>query len=146
MTQRVAAVAPWWLAFVMGLGMRRGQRDPDWPLAWMERTLPRCDVAVIRQPDVRTALRDEFSRPLSPTAARAAVQDLRLERTPWGFPLRDIATSVHVWHGDLDHNVVVENGVYQADAIPGATLHRVPGAGHWIIHSHFDDIIESVRA
>ena len=129
----------------MGAGMRRGQRDPEWSLAWMDRTLPPCDVAVIRQPEIRAALRDEFSRPLSPTAAKAAVQDLRLEMAPWGFTLRDVATPVHVWHGDLDRNVVVENGIYQADAIPRAVLHRVPDQGHWLVHSHFDEILASVR-
>jgi pimeloyl-ACP methyl ester carboxylesterase len=117
---------------------------PEWVLAWMDRNLPPCDVAVIQRTEIRAALRDEFARPLSPTAAKAAVQDLRLERVPWGFALRDIATRVHVWHGDLDRNVVVQNGVYQADVIPAATLHRLPSAGHWLIHSHFDDIISTL--
>lgn len=142
MANRVAAVAPWFITPVMGAGMRRAQRDPEWALAWMEkRQLPPCDVAVIQRPEIRAGLRDEFSRPLSPTAAKAATQDLNLEQAPWGFELRDIATGVHVWHGELDRNVVVENGVYQADQIPQATLHRLPGEGHWLIHTHFDEII-----
>jgi pimeloyl-ACP methyl ester carboxylesterase len=116
--RRLASVAPWWLRFAMGVGMRRGQREPEWSLAWMDRTLPPCDVAVIGRPEIRAALRDEFARPLSPTAAKAAVQDLRLELAPWGFALRDIATRVHVWHGNLDRNVVVENGIYQANGTP----------------------------
>jgi pimeloyl-ACP methyl ester carboxylesterase len=144
MTQRAAAVAPWLLRFSMGLGLQKGQRRPDWVLAYMDRTLPPCDVAVIQRPEIRAALRDEFARPLSPTAAKAAVQDLRLERAPWGFSLRDIATGVQVWHGDLDRNVVVGNGVYQAEVIPGAILHRLPGVGHWLVHAHFEEIIDTL--
>lgn len=146
MMQGVGALAPWWLRIVLGAGLRRTQREPDWALAWMDRRLPPCDVAVIQRPEIRAGLRDEFARPVSPTAAKAAVQDLSLERAPWGYALRDIATRVHVWHGDLDRNVVVEHGVYQANEIPEATLHRLPGIGHWLIHAHFDDILSSVRS
>ena len=74
------------------------------------------------------------------------MQDLALELRPWGFRLRDIALPVHVWHGDLDRNVLVESGAYQANEIPDATLHRLPHEGHLLVYSHFDDILDSLVA
>ena len=78
------------------------------------------------------------------TAGRAAIQDLQLELRPWGFRLRDIAIPVQVWHGDLDRNVVVANGIYQANEIPRAVLHEVAQAGHWLVYDRFDDILDSL--
>ena len=51
---------------------------------------------------------------------------------------------MQVWHGDMDRNVVVEEGLYLAQAIPRATMHRLPDAGHWLLHSHFADILDSI--
>ena len=62
------------------------------------------DAAVIQRPEIHAAVRDDLARPLASTAGRAAMQDLTLEQSPWGFLLRDIAIPVHVWHGDLDRN------------------------------------------
>lgn len=74
------------------------------------------------------------------------MQDLTVELSPSGFHLRDIALPVHVWHGDLDRNVMVESGTYQADEVPHATLHRLPRDGHWLVYSHFEDILDCLAA
>ena len=110
----------------------------------MSRTLPTCDVAVIERPEIRAALRDDLAHPSS-TAGRAGIQDLRLELRPWGFLLHEIAISVHVWHGESDRNVVVENGIYQADEIPSAILHKIAGEGHWLYCDHFHEILDSLN-
>jgi pimeloyl-ACP methyl ester carboxylesterase len=145
-TQRVARVAPRLLGVAFAAGMRQGQRAPDKALAWMSRTLPTCDAAVIERPEIRAALRDDLARPPASTAGRAAVQDILMELGPWGFRLPDIAISVHVWHGDLDRNVVVANGIYQANEIPRATLHEIRHEGHWLVYDHFDEILDCVAA
>ena len=141
-TQRCAIAAPRLTGLAFEAGLRQARRDPERALAWMHRTLPPCDVAVIERPEIRAAVRDEFVRPVAATAGRAAIQDLELELRPWGFHLRDIALAAHVWHGDLDRNVLVESGLFQADQLPRATLHRLPRSGHWLVHSHFEDILD----
>lgn len=144
--QRLATIAPRLTSIAFQAGLRQGQRAPDKALAWMGRTLPACDAAVIERPEIRAAVRDDLQRPLASTAGRAAMQDLTLELSPWGFRLQDIALSVHVWHGDLDRNVVVESGNYQANEIPHATMHRLPRDGHWLVYTHFADILDSIAA
>jgi pimeloyl-ACP methyl ester carboxylesterase len=143
--QGVARVAPRLMSAMVGAGLRQGARAPDKALAWMSRTLPACDVAVIERPEIRAALRDDLAHP-SWTAGRAGVQDLQLELRPWGFWLREIAISVDVWHGESDRNVVVENGIYQANEIPNATLHKIAGEGHWLYCNHFHEILDSLSS
>jgi pimeloyl-ACP methyl ester carboxylesterase len=144
--ERLTRSTPRLLAVLLQAGMRLSARTPDRTLEWMANSLPPCDAAVIARPDVRAALRRDFARPVSATAGRAAVQDLRLELRPWGFRVRDIATPVHVWHGDLDRNVVVENGVWLASEAPHASLHVVNGSGHWLVYTHFTEIVERFGA
>jgi pimeloyl-ACP methyl ester carboxylesterase len=144
--QRLQVMAPRLMSAAWRAGLRQAQRAPDKALAYLRRTLPASDVAVIERPDIAAGLRAAFARPVSRTAGRAAVQDIQVEHRPWGYRLGDVAMSVQVWHGDADRNVVVANGRYQATEIPGSTLHEMHGEGHWLIYSRFDEILDSVTA
>jgi pimeloyl-ACP methyl ester carboxylesterase len=115
-------------------------------IKWMRRRLPARDVAVTERTDIAAAIRADVTRPLSATAGRASVQDITLERRPWGFRLEDIKIPVHVWHGDADRNVLISNGTYQADTIPDATFHDVPDEGHWLIFNHLTEILDAAIA
>jgi pimeloyl-ACP methyl ester carboxylesterase len=144
--QRLGVVAPRVAGALFGSGLRQGQRSPDKALAWMLRNLPPTDVAVIERPEIRASVLANLARPVAATAGRAATQDLLLESRPWGFALRDIAVPVHVWHGDADRNVAVANARYQAEQIPHATLHEIPDEGHWVLHHHFEEIVDALIA
>jgi pimeloyl-ACP methyl ester carboxylesterase len=144
--RRLALVAPQLLGIAIQTALRHGQRAPDKVLARMSRTLPACDIAVVGRSEVRAGVREEIARPKASTAGRAATLDLRLQLRPWGFRIQDIAIPVHVWHGDLDRNVVLEEGIYLAKQIPGAAMHELSDAGHWLVHSHFADILDSISA
>jgi pimeloyl-ACP methyl ester carboxylesterase len=143
---RLQLTVPRLMSAAWGVGLRQAQRRPDKALAYMRRTLPAGDVAVIERADIAAGLRVAFARPVSRTAGRAAVQDIQLEHKPWGFRLGDIAIAVHVWHGDADRTVVSANGRYQAQEIPGSTLHEIGGEGHWLVSSRFDAILDSIAS
>jgi pimeloyl-ACP methyl ester carboxylesterase len=145
-TQQLALAAPRLMGFVFEVGLRLVQRGPDQAMTWAVRTLPACDAAVMERPEIRAAMREELARRVASTAGRAAMQDLALELTPWGFRVQDLALPVHVWHGEQDRNVSVDSGVYLASEIPGAILHRVPDEGHLLIYAHFAEILESLTA
>ena len=144
--RRVALIAPPLSSAVYQAALRQGQRRPDKVIARMCRTLPDCDRVVVERPDIRGGVRDEIARPKSRTAGRAATLDLRLQLRPWGFDLRDIGSPVDVWHGALDLSVVVEEGRYLARRIPGATMHEKANSGHWLLHSHFAEILDALTA
>jgi pimeloyl-ACP methyl ester carboxylesterase len=76
---------------------------------------------------------------------RAAVQELALIRPPWPFPLSQVTTPVHLWHGALDTNVPIASARRLARELPDATLHVSDSSDHDIGH-HRSDEITSVLA
>jgi pimeloyl-ACP methyl ester carboxylesterase len=49
---------------------------------------------------------------------------------PWGFPLKEIAAPVTVWHGTEDRFVPFSHGVWLAQNMPGAHRALRTGEGH----------------
>lgn len=143
--KRLELVAPRPMSLLFQVGLRQGRRNPEKSLAWMQRHLPPCDARVSERPEIRAHLLADIARPVSSTAGRTAVQDLRLESQPWGFDLRDIKCPVHVWHGDVDDTVTLAHATYQANAIPQATLHEIRGKGHLLLYEHFDEILNDLH-
>ncbi len=76
---------------------------------------------------------------------RAAVQEVALLRSPWPFPLSEVTTPVHLWHGALDTNVPIASARRLARELPDATLHVSDSSDHDIGH-HRSDEITSVLA
>ncbi len=113
-------------------------------VAWLARSLPPSDVAVLSRPAIRELMVRNARRPFAATAARACVQDFTLEIRPWGFALEDIKMHVHVWHGEADRNVPVGNGAYVAATVHNATFHRLPEEGHALFHDHFAELLDGV--
>jgi pimeloyl-ACP methyl ester carboxylesterase len=122
-----------------------GRRWPERAIDAMSKQLPAPDVAVLTRPEVRdAALRD--LRHASPTTGQAGAQDFALFATDWDFRLEDISVPVHVWQGDVDRNVPAAHGRRQADRIPGAVLHEMPGEGHMLFVDHMEDILGEIAA
>jgi pimeloyl-ACP methyl ester carboxylesterase len=67
-------------------------------------------------------------------------------RLPWSFAVNEIQTRIEIWHGALDRNVPVEDAEFLAAAIPGAKLTIWPGAGHWAIFPHWEEILSALVA
>ena len=61
---------------------------------------------------------------------RATVQELALIRPPWPFPLCEVSTPVHLWHGALDTNVPIASAHHLARELPDATLHVSDTSDH----------------
>ena len=120
-----------------------GRRWPERALQAMVRELPPPDTAVLMRPAVRDAfLRDV--RLASSTTGQAGAQDFRLFSRDWGFRLEDITVPVYIWQGDVDRNVPAAHGRLQAERIPGAVLHEVPGEGHLLFVDHMTDILSDL--
>jgi pimeloyl-ACP methyl ester carboxylesterase len=61
---------------------------------------------------------------------RATVQELAISKRPWPFPLSDVKTPVHLWHGELDRNAPIAFARRLARELPDATLHVSDSSGH----------------
>jgi pimeloyl-ACP methyl ester carboxylesterase len=58
------------------------------------------------------------------------VQELALIKRQWTFPLSEVTTPVHLWHGALDRNAPIAFARRLARDIPDATLHVSDSSGH----------------
>jgi pimeloyl-ACP methyl ester carboxylesterase len=117
--------------------MRRELASP----ARRERSLHR-DMAAVPEA-AHAALRIEYEAvadALRP-GTRATVQELALIRRPWVFPLGEVKTPVHLWHGALDRNAPIAFARRLARELPDATLHVGDSSGHDVGVDRSDEIM-----
>jgi pimeloyl-ACP methyl ester carboxylesterase len=117
--------------------MRRTMVSP----ARRERAL-RLDLAAT-PPAAHADVRIEFEAvadALRP-GTRATVQELTLNKRPWPFPLSEVTTPVHLWHGALDRNAPAAFARRLAGELPDATLHISESSGHDVGHDRRDEIV-----
>jgi pimeloyl-ACP methyl ester carboxylesterase len=72
---------------------------------------------------------------------RATVQELALNKRPWPFPLSEVTTPVHLWHGALDRNAPAAFARRLAGELPDATLHLSESSGHDVGYDRRDEIV-----
>jgi pimeloyl-ACP methyl ester carboxylesterase len=114
--------------------------------AWRERTLRR---EMAKTPQAKHAgLRIEFEAVADALrqGPRAAAQELALIRPPWPFPLSEVKTPVHLWHGALDTNAPIANSRHLARELPDATLHVSDSSDHGIGHDLGDEITSVIAS
>jgi pimeloyl-ACP methyl ester carboxylesterase len=77
---------------------------------------------------------------------RGAVQELALIRPPWPFPLSEIKTPVHLWHGAQDTNAPIAMAHRLAAELPDATLHVSDSSGHDVGHDRSGEIMSVIAS
>lgn len=127
---------------MMSLMIFAGRHFGERMMRSMQRSLPEADRKILARPEIAKVFMDDL-RGMSRTAAAASAQDFHLFARPWRFRLEDVSIPVHVWHGEMDKNVPVTHGKWQAGRIPKATLHLCPGEGHMLF---IDRAAEILRA
>ncbi len=102
-----------------------------------------------RQVFQHARLRASYARGLLAGVKRGE-QDFALEvllaAGAWGIKPEDIAAPVHFWHGEADRLVAPASARRLAARIPGAHLVTTPGAGHYVLYSHWPEILADIRA
>ncbi|WP_374591925.1 alpha/beta fold hydrolase [Aquabacterium sp.] len=80
---------------------------------------------------------------------KRGVQDMVLEvlltSHDWGLAPAAITTPTHFWHGEADKLVSLNGARKLASQVPHATFEVLPGGGHYIIYSHWHDILTRLR-
>jgi pimeloyl-ACP methyl ester carboxylesterase len=77
---------------------------------------------------------------------RGAVQELALSRPPWPFPLGEIKTPVHLWHGARDTNGPIAIARRLASELPDATLHVSDSSDHDVGHDRGEEIMSVITS
>ncbi len=73
---------------------------------------------------------------------RGGVDEYLAISAPWGFTPEEIHVPVRIFHGSADDLVPPGWGAILADRIPGASLTRFPGEGHFIALTRSREILE----
>lgn len=126
-----------WQTSLLERANRRGTLRPPSFL------IPKPDRALLSDATVRAQLAANKAE-MFRRGNRGAHWDAVVVARRWGFRLQDVRASVHVWHGEADHNAPVQMGRYYAGTIPNCRATYYPGEGHLIFISRIDDILETL--
>lgn len=114
--------------------------------AWRERSLRRELAATPEAKHASLRLEFEAVADAMRQGTRATMQEMALIRPPWPFPLSEIRTPVHLWHGALDTNAPIANSRHLASELPDATLHISDSSDHDIGHDRSDEITSVIAS
>lgn len=125
----IARRTPWAFRVLMSNLGRKLRKDPQ---AWQGMLPALCpaDQSTFARQDARELMQRMLAEALR-QGARGVAHDYRLEASPWGLDLGAITAPVDIWHGGDDTLVMPTAARLLADAVPGASLHLVPGLGHF---------------
>lgn len=128
-------------------GLIRLVGDPRRVVDQYAKVVAQCptDRAILERSEVREMLTAGWAD-ANRQGVRAFAADSRVFALPWGFDVAEIRGTVRFWHGSADESIPLSMAQDLADAIPGATLEIVPGAGHFLFFDHFRQIVAWVAA
>ena len=105
---------------------------------------PQADREVLQRAEVLGPLLASFREALR-QGPRGALWEFVLYAHDWGFALRDITVPVHLWQGEDDTVVPASHGRHQAEQLPYARAHFIPGEGHFsLIVNYMDEILRTL--
>ena len=156
LADRVSVVALIAAGGPMGPAERAGMKASARVMNWLARNAPALNmvrVAAMRRELVSPERRERVLRQdmaAAPDAAhaaaarieieavadalrqgsRATAQELALIKREWTFPLSEVTTPVHLWHGARDRNAPIAFARRLARELPDATLHVSDSSGH----------------
>jgi len=100
-----------------------------------------CDREVISQPGIYTLMLESWKENLR-VDCQGYVKDVEILMNDWGFYFRDIKADVHLWQGEVDENIPHTWGQYMAKEIPNCKFSLIPNEGHFIIFTHWKEILQ----
>jgi len=122
-----------------------GQRSAAHSPRELGNLLGKSDQAVLSQPQVQAARRDMWED-LRRNSSDSLADELRSLTQPWGFSLQSIRSVTRVWWGEDDRFCAPIVGQRIADFVPNASAEKLPGAGHFLLYSHWEAILQSLRS
>ena len=139
----VATWVPWLLRPMFAKLAHDVRRDPMALFSAFPAPAP-ADQEILAGEDFRQAVSQDLAEAFR-QGGRGPAHDYALEARPWGVPLGQIRVPIEIWHGDDDRWVSPQASRILADALPHATTHFVPGAGHLLdAGGHVKDVLHSV--
>jgi pimeloyl-ACP methyl ester carboxylesterase len=106
-------------------------------------SFPPVDQELLKLPENRAMLVRDLREGYRQGWHGPALDDITIF-APWGFRLEDIRVHFDVWHGDLDRNVPLRHGEYQASKIPHSRLLVQHGYAHLCLLARWREVLGSL--
>lgn len=111
-----------------------------------ERSLRRQIAAAPEAKHARLRIEFEAVADALRQGTHGAVQEVALTKGAWQFPLSEIKTPVHLWHGARDTNAPIAIARRLARELPDATLHVSDLSEHDVGHDRSDEIMSVIAS
>jgi pimeloyl-ACP methyl ester carboxylesterase len=134
--------APWLVRIVFAKFARDARRDAESLLSMLDKLGP-TDREILGREEFRQALGRSVAEAFR-QGGRGVTHDYTLDARSWNVPLDQIQVPFQIWHGEDDRLVSPQASRILTEALPGATTHFVPEAGHLMSADHASDILQSV--
>lgn len=122
-----------------------GQRSADQVVRELGSALSRADQDVLSNIDLFNLRRDMWDD-IRRAGSDALVDEMVTLTRSWGFHLQSIRVPVDIWWGESDNFSSPLVGKRMEELLPSGKLTRVPQAGHLVLFSHWQAILQALTA
>lgn len=134
--------APWLVRPLVWL-TSNPHRNPERFLARNTAHNPPADQALLAQPGFREMLMASYGEATG-NGIRGYAWEVRILVQPWGFRLEDIEPRIHLWHGEEDTSTPLTMAHHMAAVIPHCQSTYLPGEGHFLLFTHWSEILATL--
>lgn len=117
--------------------------SPEMLLKMLVEEMPEKDKQAFNQEAVFSAMKQVLIE-LRTASSRGLAEDARVIMNAWEFDLRDIETTVLLWHGEMDPSVPVSASEWYATQLAHSELTVYPEEGHGVLLNHIEAVLESL--
>jgi pimeloyl-ACP methyl ester carboxylesterase len=139
----LAAWPEWLLHPILAMHDRTVRKNPRRALAGLMAHCSPEDRAILSDPAIGAQVQG-YRIEATHQGVRGMRREASILVSPWGFPLEEIRTEVHLWYWEGDSIVPPQMGRYLASRLPRAVPHFLPGGGHFSIFTHWKDILATL--
>jgi pimeloyl-ACP methyl ester carboxylesterase len=104
-----------------------------------------ADGGILARAEVRQNLLHGVAEGFRP-GGRGIAAELRIFSKPWNIPLGAISAPSFLWQGTSDRNVPPASSFRLGELIPGCSVTRIEGAGHYWVFNHLQMVMETIAA
>lgn len=117
--------------------------DSDALYQIMTSGLPEPDIKVFANSGMKSMYQADMAESVRYGVA-GIVSDMLLIPQKWGFRPEDIGCRTYLWQGQADISVSPDMGKYLSQAIPDCSATVLPGEGHFLLFTHWKNILTTV--
>lgn len=103
-------------------------------------SLPKVDQIPFENQEVKAMLIADIKEGYKQGGDGPARDDIIIN-TPWKFEIMNIQTRFDIWQGDIDENVPVNQGKYQAELLPNNSFYLMENKGHMFLLEKWKDVL-----